>query len=88
MFVQLFSAIVGGAIWLSSQPTVTSEASKIYINLSNVLVSLVTLIASVMVFEDYRIWWGYRIAQSKLVPHVPKPTFKSVTTSEHEPKSK
>jgi succinate dehydrogenase hydrophobic anchor subunit len=80
MFIQLFSAIVGGAIWLSSQPTVTAESSKAYLNLSNVLMLLVTLIASVMVFENYRVWWGYRIAQSTLVPHVRKPRWTGVTT--------
>jgi hypothetical protein len=72
MFAQLFSVIVGGSIWLSIQSQ-AQETTKTYANLSNILVTLVTIISSVMIFENYRCWWRFRTAQSKLVPHVPLP---------------
>jgi hypothetical protein len=77
MFAQLFSAIVGGSIFLSTQPGISSEATKTYSHLSEGLVILVTFIASIMIFEDYRAWFGFRTAQSKLVPDVPKPRLRS-----------
>jgi hypothetical protein len=80
MFAQLISAIVGGSIWLSTQSNVHSESIKTYGTLSNILVTLVTVIASVMIFEDYRAWWGFRSAQSKLAPHVPRPRWRAVAT--------
>jgi hypothetical protein len=73
MFAQLFSAIVGGSIWLSTQPNISSEALKTYSNLSIGLVCVVTLIASFIILENYRTWRGFRQAQSKLMPHVPQP---------------
>jgi hypothetical protein len=72
MFTQLFSAIVGGSIWLSTQH-VSPAAAKTYSNLSVCLVVLVTIIASLIIWENYRVWRGFRAAQSRLVPHVPLP---------------
>ena len=80
MFAQLFSVIVGGAIWLSLQSPAHPEITKTYANLSNILVTLVTIIGSVMIFENYRCWWRFRTAQSMLVPHVPPPKWPAVTT--------
>ncbi len=73
LFAQLYSAIVGGAIWLSTQPSVGPEAAKTYLHLSVGLVFLVTAITSIMILENYRAWRGFRAAQSRLVPHVPPP---------------
>ena len=80
MFAQLFSAIVGGSIWLSTHPGISLEATKTYSRLSIGHVILVTIIASIMIFEDYRAWRGYRAAQSRLVPHVAPPKRRSETT--------
>jgi hypothetical protein len=64
LFVALYSAIVGGTIWLSAQAT---QPKAPYAWLSNGVVILLTLVASILVFEAKRGWWGYREAQSKLV---------------------
>jgi hypothetical protein len=79
LFAQLFSAIVGGAIWLSTQ-RVSPEAAKTYSHLSVGLVILVTVIVSIMILENYRAWRGFRAAQSRLVPHVPPPKRRSEKT--------
>ena len=78
MFAQLFSLIVGGSIWLSIQSG--THSPKLYATLSDIVVTLVTVLASVMVFEDYRAWRGYRKAQSRLVPHVPPPRWQAEIT--------
>lgn len=80
LFTQLFSAIVGGAIWLSIQPSVSPEAAKTYSHLSVGLVILVTVIASIIILENYRVWRAFRVAQSRLVPHVPRPKRSSEKT--------
>ena len=73
MFAQLFSLIVGGAIWLSIQSNVGHKATAMYMWLSDILVLVVTFIISMMIYEDYRAWRNFRTAQSKLVPHLPLP---------------
>jgi hypothetical protein len=64
LFISLYSAIVGGAIWLSTQ---TARNLPSYERLSSGVVLLVTLVAIVLVIEAKRGWWGYRKAQSDLV---------------------
>jgi hypothetical protein len=81
LFTQLFSAIVGGSIWLSTQRNVSPAAAKTYSHLSGWLVVLVTVIASVMIIDNYRVWYGFRLAQSRLVPTVPPPKLKSTMTA-------
>jgi hypothetical protein len=63
LFIQLFSAIVGGSIWLSAQgsPKVTT-----YIYLSDFLVFLIAAPSIIMIVEHWRAWRGYRHAQNRL----------------------
>lgn len=67
LFIQLFSAIIGGSIWLSTQVKLPPTAIPTYIRLSDTLVGLVTVITIVMVCENLRGWFSYRKTQSKLV---------------------
>jgi hypothetical protein len=67
LFISLYSAIVGGSIWLSIQADKNSSSYSSYGWLSNGAVALLTIVAVVLVFEAKRGWWGYRKAQSKLV---------------------
>lgn len=64
LFISLYSAIVGGSIWLSTQANRNLPA---YGRLSSGVILLVTLVAVVLVIEAKRGWWGYRKAQSELV---------------------
>jgi hypothetical protein len=63
LFIKLFSAIVGGAIWLSIQ---TNELSS-YGNLALALVGVLTLVTVVMVISNLMAWYGFRKAESFLV---------------------
>src|SRR5688500_16202225 len=61
LFISLYSAIIGGSIWLSTQTsTQTPERLKSYGTLSNSAVLLLMGIAVILVFEAKRGWWGYR----------------------------
>jgi hypothetical protein len=60
LFLQLFSAIAGGSVWLSMQPSVGANARLAYATLSNILVWLVIAVTALMVFQALRSWWGYR----------------------------
>jgi len=64
MYLQVFSAIVGGSIWLSMQP-VSGAARENYVVVSDALVILLTFVTSCMVFGAARGWWNYRMTLSK-----------------------
>lgn len=66
-FVQWFSAIVGGAMWLSMQPDIQPTARPIYRTLSDALIILLTIISIILVIDNFRAWRGYRTTHSKLV---------------------
>ena len=83
LFLQLFAAIVGGSIWLSSQVTVSPSAKHTYSAVSNMLVWLVILVTGIMVLEALRGWWGYRKALSKFdggEHPIPPPTPRALVT--------
>jgi hypothetical protein len=65
LFVSLFSAIVGGSIWLSAGE-MPAETRNNYYWLSNVLVGLLTIVTVVMIAEYLRSWHQYRHAMSRL----------------------
>ncbi len=64
LFLQLFSAIAGGSIWLSMQKILDSTRDT-YILVSDALVVLVFVVTGTMVYEALRGWWGYRDALSR-----------------------
>jgi hypothetical protein len=61
LFIQLFSAIVGGSVWLGLQ-----DNSPRFVVVSDVLVGLIAVVCLVTVFENNQAWRGYRKAQSRL----------------------
>jgi hypothetical protein len=82
LFLQLFSAIVGGSIWLSIQ--VAEKPSRhTYARVSDLLVALLTLVTAVMVSEALRGWWGYRKTLSRFDTgqhRIPMPRKRSLVT--------
>jgi hypothetical protein len=66
LFLQLFSAIVGGSVWLSLQTTITPATKHRLGTVSDALVWLVILVTGIMVLEALRSWWDYRVELSKL----------------------
>jgi hypothetical protein len=65
LFLQLFSAIVGGSFWLSKQGVSSDAATYRYIVESDALVVLVITVTGIMVYRAYRGWWGYREALAR-----------------------
>jgi hypothetical protein len=65
LFIQLFSAIVGGSVWLSIQSHIATRSAR-YERLSDILAVLVAVFCTISVLENLRAWRGYRSAQSRL----------------------
>jgi hypothetical protein len=65
LFLQLFSVIIGGSIWLTMQPTFSASAKGKFIFVSDTLVLLVIIVTGAMVLEDLRGWWNYREVLAK-----------------------
>lgn len=66
LFIQIFSAIVGGSIWLSVQGRWTLDQRHSFSTLSNILVCLIAFVTIAMISDNLRAWHGYRVAISKL----------------------
>jgi hypothetical protein len=71
-FIKVFTTVVGGSIWLSMQKDVATKFGA-YQTLSNSVVSVITIVAVIRVLENLRAWHGYRNAQCRLEPSIPKP---------------
>lgn len=89
LFLKLFSAIVGGSIWLSLQPGITPTKMTAYIGVSDVLVIALAAFSSLLIFENLRAWRGYRNAQHRLGgidqegnPNIPAPRIIRASVSE------
>ena len=67
LFLPMYSAILGGSIWLSDKLGRTIPAKYEY--LSDALVSLLTLVCVYIVIDNLRAWWGYRVQLSNLCAH-------------------
>ncbi len=80
LFLQMFSAIVGGSIWLRLQ--IDGEAPLSYEYLSDALVVLLALVGVVLVIDNARSWWRYRVRLVEIVGdsahRVPPPKWDSV----------
>jgi len=59
-FIKIFTAIVGGSIWLSRQNDLTAVARENFRTLSNATVTLLVLYTAFSVLDDFRSWYGYR----------------------------
>lgn len=66
MFLRLYSAIVGGSIWLSLQTGISVADQQKYALLSNLAVGITTFVVVVMVVDNLRSWHAYRTDISKL----------------------
>jgi len=66
LFLQLFSAIVGGSIWISLNKEILDANKAKLAWLSIILVWLILFIISVFAGENLRSWHGYRKASARL----------------------
>jgi hypothetical protein len=64
LFLPMYSAVLGGSIWLSDK--LGSSIPAKYEYLSDSLISLLTLVCVYIVIDNLRAWWGYRVQLSKL----------------------
>jgi hypothetical protein len=72
LFIQVISAIVGGAIWLS----LVKEPPKGHENywlLADILVVCLAAMTTITVIANVIAWFGYRTAEHELNPKAPKP---------------
>lgn len=58
LFLPMYSAVLGGSIWLSDKLGKTVPSKYEY--LSDALISLLTLVCIYIVVDNLRAWWGYR----------------------------
>ena len=68
-FIKIFTAIVGGSIWLSRQSDVLGVSRENYQVLSNATVAVLVIYGVVSVFDDFRSWWGYRVRLTEIGRH-------------------
>jgi hypothetical protein len=66
LFVQLFTGIVGGSIWLRVEHAKDLETSRpVFERVSNGLVFLVFFVCAILIADNLRAWRSYRLALSK-----------------------
>jgi hypothetical protein len=65
-FIKVFSAVVGGSVWLTLQKGMTVQLANEYAKISDGLVMFLAILVCLMIFEHLRSWHGYRKAQSRL----------------------
>ncbi len=74
LYIQLATAIIGGFIWLCLQPGASQQSGSTLL-----LVPPLFLILGVfmlcLIWFDYRAWYGYRKAESKLIGDMHPPGF-------------
>jgi hypothetical protein len=80
LFVQVFSAIVGGSVWLSMQKPPTT--SQNYAFLADSIAILAAFITVVMILLNVISWFGYRKELTRLAPNVPPPKLFPATVIE------
>jgi hypothetical protein len=73
LFVQMFSAIVGGSIYLASAQTLTPAMPLTYRWLSSVATLLLTGVCVAIIIDARRSWCGYRRSLTTLFPEIPAP---------------
>lgn len=64
LFFPMYSAILGGSIWLTDKLEDSVPAKYKY--LSDVLVILLTVVCCYIGLDNLRAWWGYRKQLSEL----------------------
>ncbi|MER9306550.1 hypothetical protein [Mesorhizobium sp. M0496] len=77
LYIQSFTLIVGGSIWLNTQIPQNSTSRGQYTALSNVIVILLLWVTGVVVFEALRSWYRFRqkMAEFDATPYkIPKPS--------------
>lgn len=72
-FVQTYTVIVGGCIWLAIQKDLKPISREAEIWLSNGLVILLTIVTLARVIGNLTAWWGARKMQHKILSSVPLP---------------
>ena len=64
LFIPMYSAILGGSIWLSDK--LGRKAPLEYKYLSDALVILLAIVCIYIVLDNLRAWWGYRVWLSEM----------------------
>src|SRR5690242_3363677 len=75
LFIQTFSAIIGGSIWLSYEKKVDAVAKWRFVVLTDAAVIILAATISVLVWASWRGWKSYRSTHSKIMGLNPPETF-------------
>lgn len=75
LFIQTYSAIVGGSIWLSYEKGLAAAARGRFIVLTDVAVIILAATISVLVWESWRGWKSYRTTHSEILGIAPPKAF-------------
>lgn len=75
-FVQLFTAIVGGVVWLSLETKVGSTELSVYAQTSTALVCILAAVSIVLIGGNLLSWWNYRRTQALLTADDPDPNLR------------
>jgi hypothetical protein len=79
LFIPMFSAILGGSIWLRLQ--IKGEVAATYQTLSDALVLLLTGMCVLIVLYNLWAWWGYRNLLVQITHDSPHPALPPHWTS-------
>lgn len=75
LYIQLVTAITGGYIWLRSNPSTLQTMQWVQTAIP-ALMLFVGFTISLLIGFNFSTWWGYRMAESKLLNGiVPSPVF-------------
>jgi fumarate reductase subunit C len=74
LFLPMFSAIVGGSIWLRLQ----SKEKAPYEYLTDALVIMLTVVCIAITLTNLKAWWGYRRKLSEITAKTKYPAPKPV----------
>jgi hypothetical protein len=77
-YVQFFSAIVGGSVWLRTQSHFNKAHLARYTLLSDLVMALGCFVTVMLIIDTFKSWHGYRRAQAQIARiegkfHVPDP---------------
>jgi len=74
-FITFTIGIVGGTFWLISQDKIENSVKESVISNVPLLFWFLGISSLAIIYSNWGSWFGFRKAQSKLIPDIPEPSF-------------